>query len=131
VAPGARVDVGGMVDAAGLGLETRFGLAQSDLPPAPDAVRTPVPFELYLWGRAQGRYVAYTRFIEGELLHGVRNEARPERWGGELSAGVVVRLFVFELVGANQWRRGELRPGPASARAVHNFGSVRLAFLFY
>jgi len=129
VAPRARLDLGGIVDAAALGLEARLGLLQAGSLAEP--ARPPCPVEAYLWGGTHGRFVAYSRFIEGHLLGGVRTEVRPARWVGELIAGATVRYRVVEATAAQVWRTQDIRPLPAGASAVHNYGAFQVSFLFY
>jgi hypothetical protein len=128
VAPRARLDVGGVVDAAGLGMEARLGLLRAGSTGEPS--RPPCPLEAYLWGGAHGRFVAYSRFIEGHLIGGLRTEVRPARWVGELIAGAAVRYRVIEVVAAQVWRTQDIRPVPDGASAVHNYGSFQVSFLF-
>jgi Uncharacterized protein conserved in bacteria (DUF2219) len=130
VSPATRLDFGGIVDAAGLGIEARIGLVEADVPLVATS-RPRVPMQLYLWGGAHGRYVAYNRLIEGRLLDGVETEIGMRRWVGDLTAGVVLRIFVLELVAAQQWRSAEIRPIPAGTSTTHNFGSFQVSFLFY
>jgi hypothetical protein len=131
VVPSARLDAGGMVDAAGLGVEARFGLAEADAWPAVATSRPRIPFEFYLWGRGQGRFVAYSRFIEGGLLRGVDSDVGVERWVGDLTVGATLRIFAIELVAAEQWRTAEIRPLPQGVTGTHSFGSFQVSFLFY
>jgi len=131
VQPGARADVGGIVDALGLGLEARVGLAGADVDPTVATSRPRMPFELYLWGRLAGRYVAWSRLIEGKLLGGSATDIRREPWVADVSAGFTLRFFVLELAVAQQWRTAEIRPVPAGTNSVDNFGSFQLSFLFY
>ncbi|HSN89756.1 MAG TPA: lipid A-modifier LpxR family protein [Anaeromyxobacteraceae bacterium] len=131
VLPGARLDLGGIVDAAGLGLEARAGLAEADVGSPSATSRPRTPLELYLWGRAQGRFVAYSRLIEGRLLDGVTTEVGLRRWVGDVTAGLTLRVFALEFVAAQQWRTAEIEPLPAGTSATDNFGSFQISFLFY
>ncbi len=132
-APGVKLDLGGMVDDAELSLETRLGLMSDDVGRGP--LRLPIDpewlhLELYLWGRVAGRFVAYNRFIQGELLHGVHTQVHVARWVGDLTVGLVLRAGVFEAALAQQWRTTEFLPVPSGGTRLDNFGSVRLGFLF-
>jgi hypothetical protein len=125
--PRARLDVGGIVDAVSAGLELRAGLGADDVA----RPRRPlVPFELYLFARGDGRFVAYNRFIEGRLLDGVASDVELQRWVGELTAGATLRLLSLEVVFAQVWRTNELEQVPPGSSATHNFGAVRVSLLF-
>jgi V8-like Glu-specific endopeptidase len=125
--PRARLDVGGMIDAAGAGIELRAGLGADDV----TRPRRPLlPLELYLFGRAEGRFVAYNRFIQGKLLDGLQSDVGLQRWTGELMAGATLRFLALEIVFAQVWRSNELRSVPPGSSAIHNFGVVRVSFLY-
>jgi hypothetical protein len=131
--PGARIDLGGVIDAAELSLEARLGLMSDDV--GRGRFRLPIDpewlhLELYLWGKAAGRFVAYNRLIEGALLHGVHTQVHVARWVGDLTAGLVVRAGVFEAAVVQQWRTAEFHPVPGGGPRIDNFGSIRLGFLF-
>ena len=126
VLPRVRLDVGGILDAAAVGLEGRIGLARDDVEPR----AAQWPFELYAFGRVDGRYVAYDRLAEGPLLGGVVPEVRLRREGLDATAGVTLRVRALEVAYAQAWRTVEITPAPGGARRPHNFGSFQVSVLY-
>ncbi|WP_242392248.1 lipid A deacylase LpxR family protein [Anaeromyxobacter oryzisoli] len=126
VSPRARLDLGSTYDAAWLGLELRGGLMEAPR----RSVRPRFPVELYVFGGASGRYVAYDALIEAPLLHGVTTLVSPAPWIAELDVGAVVRLGGVELGYAQLWRTNDLRRVPPGARRVHDVGQVRISFVY-
>jgi hypothetical protein len=126
VSPRARLDVGSMYDAVGLGLEVRAGL----LAAAHRTSRPKLPLELYAFARVDGRYVAYNGFIEGPLRGGVTTLVSIAPRVADLDVGLVSRVGAFELEYAQLWRTNELAGVPPGSRRIHDVGQVRVSFLY-
>jgi len=127
ISPRARIDAGTLFDAASVGLEVRAGLMAARRPPG---VQIDLPVELYAFGRADGRYVAYDGFIEAPLLNGVTTLVGVAPFVADLDAGIVARLGGLELAWAQVWRTNELRAGPRGSRRIHDVGQLRVAFVY-
>lgn len=124
LSPRARLDVGSTVDAASLGLELRGGL----LTPRWARRRPSLPFELWGYARADGRYVFHDAFIEGPLRHAITPLVAVEPWVADLAVGAVVRLGQVEVGFAQLWRSREFTPSPPGARGLHQIGQVTIAW---
>ncbi len=126
ISPRARLDAGTTFDAVSLGLEVRTGLIASRRLRA----RASLPFELYAFARADGRYVAYNGFIEGPLRNDVTTLVQREPRVADLDIGAVLRVGGLELGYAQLWRTSELRQTPPGARRIHDVGQVTVALVF-
>lgn len=121
----ARADLGTTVGALALNTTLTAGLLGDPLAQA-DA-KTPVAVAFY--ARGEARAVGWNQAITGPLLEGV-NTAKPRRWVGELSAGVVVRVAWFELHYAQVYRTNELATLEPGLRTGQLLGQVDLALVF-
>jgi V8-like Glu-specific endopeptidase len=127
IAARGRVDLGGLFDAVGTGLELRAGL----LGGAPDTTAAPAfPLLLQVFGRADGRWVPWNGLISSPLLGGVVSSARAAAVVGEVTVGAVLRLWQLELAFAQVWRSSELNPVPPDGAALHNYGQINLSVVF-
>lgn len=127
LSPRARLDVGSTVDAASLGLELRTGL----LAPRGARRRPALPFELWGFARADGRYVLHNAFIEGPLRGDITPLVDVEPWVAELAAGVVLRLGPVEIGFTQLWTTREFVPSPPGARGLHQVGQISAAWAMH
>jgi hypothetical protein len=123
VSPRAGLRIGTTLDLASLGVEVRTGLLASRGGPAPR-----LPFELWAFGGADGRYVAYDGFVEGPLRFGATTDVARVPWVGSLEAGAGLRLGPFEITYRQSWESQDIRPTPPGAPPVHRVGRVTVAF---
>lgn len=124
LAPRLRIDVGAILDAASAGLELRAGLL-----PAGRGGRAALPFQLYAFARADGRYVLANALVSGRLSGGVTPLVAVRPWVGDLDVGAVLRLGRLEVGYGQLWRTSELTPNPPGARRIHDVGQVTVALV--
>jgi hypothetical protein len=123
VSPRAALRVGTTRDLASLGVEVRAGLLA---PRGGPAAR--LPFELWLFGGADGRYVAHDGLVEGPLRFGATTDVARVPWVGALEAGAGLRVGAFEISYRQGWQSADIRPLPPGEQPVHRVGRVTVAF---
>ncbi len=121
----ARGDLGTTLVAGALNTTVTAGLLGDPLGRATRAV----PLALFVYARGEGRAVAWNRLISGELVEGL-NGARPERFVGEVSAGLVLRVPYFELHYAQLYRTNEVATLDSAQRTGQLIGQVDLTIVW-
>ncbi len=93
--------VGNIIDSGAVGINARFGYQLPEFTPSEIIVKTskvkPYDYSLYLFGRAEQRYVLYNHFLDGSLFQNERHTVDSKDFVNEGQLGISVGYGVFKI----------------------------------
>jgi hypothetical protein len=100
---------------------------KNDAPGAEGGGGAVTKFELYGFAGADGRWVPYNVFLDGNLVGGSPAlDSQP--WVYDLRFGVSMRIVSWRFTYTFVRRSEEFAPPPGRAEGLHDFGSVAVTY---